>query len=66
MYDWFLGGKDNYEADRQACAEVEKIYPAVRTAALANRRADSDRTCSKNRSAPPGLSTRPISANAVL
>ncbi|MGF6889566.1 hypothetical protein ABIA39_009037 [Nocardia sp. GAS34] len=37
MYDWFLGGKDNYEADRQAAAEVEKVYPNARIAALTNR-----------------------------
>ncbi|MEU6580116.1 SAM-dependent methyltransferase [Nocardia sp. NPDC046763] len=37
MYDWFIGGKNNYEADRQAAAEVEKVYPNVRIAALANR-----------------------------
>ena len=37
MYDWFLGGKDNYAADRQAAAQVEKVYPSVRIAAFANR-----------------------------
>ncbi|MBU3064635.1 SAM-dependent methyltransferase [Nocardia sp. NEAU-G5] len=37
IYDWFIGGKDNYEADQAAGAEIEKVYPTVRAAALANR-----------------------------
>ena len=37
MYDWFLGGKDNYEADRQVAAQVERVFPSARIAALANR-----------------------------
>lgn len=37
MYDYFLGGKDNYEADRLAAAEVLKVWPGIRTAARANR-----------------------------
>lgn len=37
MYDYYLGGKDNYEADRQAVDEVEKIFPTIRLAAQTNR-----------------------------
>ncbi|MQY23005.1 SAM-dependent methyltransferase [Nocardia macrotermitis] len=37
MYNYFLGGKDNYAADREAAAWVEEDFPAVRIAARANR-----------------------------
>lgn len=37
MYDFFLGGKDNYEADRRAAEEVLQVWPAIRTAARINR-----------------------------
>ncbi|NUS43606.1 MAG: SAM-dependent methyltransferase [Mycobacteriaceae bacterium] len=38
VYDYFLGGKDNYEVDRVAAAEILKWWPHIRTAARANRR----------------------------
>ncbi len=38
MYDYFLGGKDNFAADREAAARVLEAWPAVRTAARENRR----------------------------
>jgi hypothetical protein len=28
MYDHYLGGKDNYAADRAACAELDKVVPS--------------------------------------
>jgi SAM-dependent methyltransferase len=37
MYDHFLGGKDNYEADRQAAKEVMAVHPAIGLAARVNR-----------------------------
>ncbi len=37
MYDYYLGGKDHYEADEQAAAHVMKIYPGIRTCARVNR-----------------------------
>jgi hypothetical protein len=37
MYDYLLGGKDNYEADRAAAAEGFKVNPSGRTAAMENR-----------------------------
>jgi trans-aconitate methyltransferase len=37
MYDFLLGGKDNYAADRKAVAEQLKIYPDVAFSARANR-----------------------------
>lgn len=37
MYDYFLGGKDNYEADRQAAEAVLRVWPGIRTAAKVNR-----------------------------
>ena len=37
MYDYYLGGKDNYAVDREAAAEVEHHYPAVGVMARANR-----------------------------
>lgn len=37
IYDAFLGGKDNFEGDRAAAAEVEKVFPTARLAARTNR-----------------------------
>ncbi len=37
MYDYYLGGKDNFAVDRQAAEEVEKTAPDARLVALANR-----------------------------
>lgn len=38
MYDYYLGGKDNNEADRQAAEQVLRQLPDARYAARANRR----------------------------
>lgn len=38
MYDFYLGGKDNYEADREATRELDKVVPSTRVLALNNRR----------------------------
>jgi hypothetical protein len=37
MYDYLLGGADNYVADRKACAELLRIAPSSRELALINR-----------------------------
>jgi hypothetical protein len=37
MYDYYLGGKDNYEADRAAAAQVITAFPDVRLAVRENR-----------------------------
>jgi O-methyltransferase involved in polyketide biosynthesis len=37
MYDFFLGGKDNYEADRAAVAKLVKVVPEAPPLARANR-----------------------------
>ena len=37
MYDYYLGGKDNFEADRVAAQEIMRLVPQTRTEALANR-----------------------------
>jgi SAM-dependent methyltransferase len=37
MYDYYLGGHDNYEVDRIAAEEVISIVPAIREMARANR-----------------------------
>jgi len=37
VYDYWLGGKDNFEADRIAAAETIAAYPAVLSSARANR-----------------------------
>jgi hypothetical protein len=37
MYDAFLGGKDNYPADREAVRQVLRAAPEVRDTARANR-----------------------------
>ena len=38
MYDYYLGGKDNFPADREAAERVIAAYPQARTLARANRR----------------------------
>ncbi|MFJ3336305.1 SAM-dependent methyltransferase [Streptomyces sp. NPDC086766] len=38
MYDHYLGGKDNYAADRAACEQLDKVVPSTRRLALNNRR----------------------------
>ncbi|MCX4752203.1 SAM-dependent methyltransferase [Kitasatospora purpeofusca] len=37
MYDYYIGGKDNFPADREAAERVLAISPMVRISALANR-----------------------------
>lgn len=37
MYDYYLGGTDNYAVDRVACEELLKIVPDTRALALNNR-----------------------------
>ncbi|SES31496.1 S-adenosyl methyltransferase [Lentzea xinjiangensis] len=37
MYDYFLGGSHNFEADRAAAKQVEQIFPGVAQSAQANR-----------------------------
>ena len=37
MYDYYLGGKDHYAADRKSAEEALDAWPAARTAARANR-----------------------------
>ena len=37
MYDYYLGGKDNFEADRVAAEAAIAAYPALRSWARANR-----------------------------
>lgn len=37
MYDYYLGGKDNYPADRQAAEQALAVFPNARTAARENR-----------------------------
>nr|WP_040748473.1 SAM-dependent methyltransferase [Nocardia transvalensis] len=38
VYDYYLGGKDHFEADRAAGERAELVHPHVRTSALENRR----------------------------
>ena len=38
MYDYLLGGKDNFEADRVAAEKVLALVPGLRRAAVENRR----------------------------
>lgn len=38
MYDYFLGGKDNFEADRRAADEILRLSPSAPNAAFDNRR----------------------------
>jgi len=37
-YDYWLGGKDNFAADRTSGDAIEKVFPGIRTAAVENRR----------------------------
>jgi hypothetical protein len=37
MYDWYLGGKDNFPADRAAGEQVREVLPEVPQAAVQNR-----------------------------
>ncbi|MEU3963223.1 SAM-dependent methyltransferase [Streptomyces buecherae] len=37
MYDWLLGGTENYEVDREACKELLKIAPSTQQLARTNR-----------------------------
>jgi SAM-dependent methyltransferase len=37
IYDYLLGGKDNYPADREAAEEILAVAPDARTSALENR-----------------------------
>ncbi len=37
IYDYFLGGKDNFAADRETAGQVLQTWPTVRTAARENR-----------------------------
>ena len=36
-YDYWLGGKDNFAADRESGDAIERIYPHIRTSARQNR-----------------------------
>jgi hypothetical protein len=38
VYDYWLGGKDNFAADRAAAEEVLKVKPEIRDNVRANRR----------------------------
>jgi hypothetical protein len=38
MYDYYLGGKDNYEVDRAAVTELDKVVPSTKPLAINNRR----------------------------
>jgi SAM-dependent methyltransferase len=38
MYDYYLGGKDNFEADRAAAEKVLALFPGLREGVQANRR----------------------------
>ncbi|MGC4942277.1 SAM-dependent methyltransferase [Kribbella sp. DT2] len=37
MYDYYLGGKDNFAADRAAVEELDKVVPSTRALAVNNR-----------------------------
>jgi hypothetical protein len=37
-YDYWLGGKDNFEADRASGDQIADAFPTIRTAAVENRR----------------------------
>ncbi|HCA88112.1 MAG TPA: hypothetical protein DEQ61_23195 [Streptomyces sp.] len=37
MYDYYLGGRDNYEVDREAAEQVMLMAPDARASALSNR-----------------------------
>jgi hypothetical protein len=36
-YNFWLGGKDNFAADRESAAEIEKLFPGMRAGVRANR-----------------------------
>jgi SAM-dependent methyltransferase len=38
MYDYYLGGKDNFAADREAAEEIMRLVPEARAEAIQNRR----------------------------
>jgi SAM-dependent methyltransferase len=38
MYDYYLGGKDNYAVDREASEDLLKVVPSTQALALNNRR----------------------------
>ncbi|MEU5995602.1 SAM-dependent methyltransferase [Spirillospora sp. NPDC047418] len=38
VYDYLLGGKDNFAADRIAAGKIEEAFPAIRVGAQENRR----------------------------
>jgi SAM-dependent methyltransferase len=38
MYDYYLGGKDNYAVDREASEELLKVVPSTQVLAVNNRR----------------------------
>jgi hypothetical protein len=38
MYDYYLGGKDNFEADRVAAKRILELVPGLRRSAVENRR----------------------------
>ncbi|MEU6706770.1 SAM-dependent methyltransferase [Streptomyces wuyuanensis] len=38
MYDFFLGGDDNYQSDRDACEQLLKQVPSTKVLAVNNRR----------------------------
>ncbi|KOG85891.1 SAM-dependent methyltransferase [Streptomyces varsoviensis] len=37
MYDYYLGGKDHYDVDALAAADVEAVFPGIKTCAQTNR-----------------------------
>lgn len=37
MYDYYLGGRDNYEVDRESAERVLELAPEIRVVALGNR-----------------------------
>lgn len=38
MYDYYLGGSNNFESDRVACMELDKLVPGTRGLAINNRK----------------------------
>ena len=61
-YDYMLGGKDNYQADRDAAARLLRVLPDCERACRANRdflqRAVRYLTASGPSTAPPAPSAR--------